>query len=69
MQPLEGIRNRAGKNITINHGAIDIDLIGARHKAKISDVAIVFSNVFTMEAFDRPSINLNRNGDNLESAK
>ncbi|KAI8341949.1 glycoside hydrolase superfamily [Chlamydoabsidia padenii] len=63
--PLEGIKNRAGRNITIHHGATDIDLIGASLKAKKSDVAIVFSNVFTMEAFDRPSVNLNRNGNRL----
>ncbi|CAO3595855.1 unnamed protein product [Absidia cylindrospora] len=66
--PLEGIKNRAGSNVTIYHGGTDIDLIGASSKAKKSDVAIVFSNVFTMEAIDRQNLKLNRNGDALIKA-
>ncbi|CAO3636558.1 unnamed protein product [Cunninghamella echinulata] len=63
--PQQGIEERAGPDIKINRVNSDINIISAHIEAKNSDVAIVFSNIFTMEAFDRLSYNLDRNGDIL----
>ncbi|KAI8331932.1 glycoside hydrolase superfamily [Chlamydoabsidia padenii] len=65
VNPLEGIKQRAGKTTKIHYSGSDHNLIKAYFQAKRSDVAIVFSNVFTMEAFDRHNLSLDRNGNKL----
>ncbi|SAM02385.1 hypothetical protein [Absidia glauca] len=66
--PLEGIKQRAGKSIKIHHSASDYNLLKASFQSQRSDLAIVFSNVFTMEAFDRHNLSLDRNGNALIEA-
>ncbi|ORX45884.1 hypothetical protein DM01DRAFT_1294240 [Hesseltinella vesiculosa] len=63
--PLEGIKTRAGKNIEVVDDNSDLNILGVGKKVKDADVAIVFSDVFTMEAFDRTTIHLQRNGNGL----
>ncbi|ORZ00071.1 glycoside hydrolase superfamily [Absidia repens] len=65
VSPLEGIKNRAGNSMEINHSGSDLNLLNAYLQAKKSDMAIVFSNIFTMEALDRNNLNLDRNGNLL----
>ncbi|CAO3640048.1 unnamed protein product [Cunninghamella blakesleeana] len=61
--PEEGIRKRAGPNTTIYRVNSDINIISASIETKKADVAIVVSEVFTMEAFDRINYHLDRLGD------
>ncbi|KAI8063934.1 glycoside hydrolase superfamily [Gongronella butleri] len=64
--PLDGIKSRVGKDTEVHAVDSDINILGIDSgAAKKSEVAVVFSNVFTMEAFDRTNINLDRNGNSL----
>ncbi|KAI8081440.1 glycoside hydrolase superfamily [Halteromyces radiatus] len=66
VSPFEGIKKRAGDKIKVTDINSDISLLGINTAStKNYDVAIVFSNVFTTESFDRFNLNLDRNGNNL----
>jgi beta-glucosidase len=74
--PLDGIANRVDESVQIDTLLDNYDLDSAQLKAKNADIAIVFANSNSGEAFitvdgnkgDRNNISLWNNGDNLISA-
>lgn len=66
VSPVEGIRNRAGKNVRVTY-ADGSDLAQAAKLARAASVAIVFADSWETEGADRPNLNLPRNQNQLVS--
>ncbi|KAH8556725.1 glycoside hydrolase superfamily [Umbelopsis sp. PMI_123] len=66
--PVDGIKARAGHDVTFHTTNDNYDLESAETVAKSAEIAIVFANTDSSEGSDRTNLTLYNNGDNLIQA-